>query len=318
MLKPMTNRPALMASRRVGSNNELRNRSQGGYHWRVSLDCLKRYVELGWPVLPIYEVEFGHCACWRGHECRSPGKHPRNPSGVHKATTDLRQIRRWLLKWPDCNWAIVTGGEHSLVVLDVDPRHEGDRTLRRLEVEFRRLPRTFTVRTGGGGWHHYFSMGGINPPIRNSAGRLGSGLDVRGEGGYVIVPPSQSLDGSYRIEVATSPAIIPDWLVELLRSAPRRDPSGRPSQSVTWIGSMHRPPGSLDEAVLEMIRTPEGRRNHTLNGLAYWAGRQIARGRLRESEAVSRLSNAAELSGLDDDEIDRTLLHGLEAGIEEG
>ena len=120
-----------------------------------------------------------------------PGKHPLIPNGHVGATTDLGQIRLWWSRWPDANIGIPAGERSGLLILDVDVDHHGFASLNALEEEHGQFPKTLTVRTGGGGIHIYLKY----PPgceIRNSVGRVGLGLDVRGEGGYTIAPPSRT------------------------------------------------------------------------------------------------------------------------------
>src|SRR5688572_32726626 len=84
-----------------------------------------------------------------------------------------------------------TGKKSGIVVLDVDVDDGGLESLAKLERAVAPAPKTARARTGGGGIHVFFR----NPrgtEIRNSAGLLGPGLDVRGEGGYVVVPPSRT------------------------------------------------------------------------------------------------------------------------------
>jgi hypothetical protein len=94
---------------------------------------------------------------------------------------------QWFRHWPDANIGIVTGEISNLIVLDVDPKHGGDASLQRLEHRFRPLPATVEAVTGGGGRHFYFAHpGGL---ARNRAG-LAQGIDLRGDGGYIVAPPS--------------------------------------------------------------------------------------------------------------------------------
>ena len=79
----------------------------------------------------------------------------------------------------------------GLLVLDVDPGSGGPESLAALERSYDPLPRTTRSRTGGGGVHVFFRYP-AEKEVRNSAGWLGLGLDVRGEGGYVVVPPSRT------------------------------------------------------------------------------------------------------------------------------
>ena len=91
------------------------------------------------------------------------------------------------------NMGIVTGKISGLCVLDIDKKSGGFETLENLTAEFGSLPQTPTAITGGGGRHFYFAAHGI----RNSAGVLGKGLDIRGDGGYVVCPPSVHENGTH-------------------------------------------------------------------------------------------------------------------------
>jgi Bifunctional DNA primase/polymerase, N-terminal len=99
-------------------------------------------------------------------------------------------IRAWFV-WPNANIGLVTD---SFVVADVDPRHHGAETMRKLVERYGPLPATWRVFTGGGGVHVYFK-----PPdgveITSGANRLGQGVDIRARGGYVILPPSNHVSG---------------------------------------------------------------------------------------------------------------------------
>ena len=147
----------------------------------------------GLPVFPVHTpTPEGPrpCSC-RKPDCQDVGKHPRTQNGLTDATTDPTRITQWWTQWPDANVAMATG---TVIVLDVDPRHGGDESLRDLEALHELLPETVSVETGGGGAHYWF-----HPPegreIRNSSGALGPGLDIRGAGGYVLVPPSLHQSG---------------------------------------------------------------------------------------------------------------------------
>jgi hypothetical protein len=157
-----------------------------------ALDHALRYAAQGMPVLPIWpalKFERGFtCGCGRGSRCAQPGKHPlaalvRN--GLKSATTSVATIRDWFTTWPDANVGIATG---DVVVIDIDPRHGGDEAL------LGELPPTWRVKTGGGGLHLYFRVP-VGVFIKNSAGQLGAGIDVRGQGGYVLAPPSNHVSG---------------------------------------------------------------------------------------------------------------------------
>ena len=116
------------------------------------------------------------------------GKRPLTKRGVHDATTDVLAIEQLFDRQPDANIGIATGALNGLVVLDIDPDHGGEQSLRALLEQYGPLSPTLCVATGGGGRHLYFRHPGGT--VRNSAGRLGAGLDIRGDGGYVVAPPS--------------------------------------------------------------------------------------------------------------------------------
>ncbi len=144
--------------------------------------------------------------------CR--GKVPLTGNGFHDATTDPAAIKA-MFRAPDAAVAICTGKASGLVVLDVDG-DDGAESLRQLERERGELPRTASVKTPRGGQHFYFQHPGGE--VRNSTGKLGCGLDVRGDGGYVVAPPSP---GYLHDEVAPV-AAPPEWLVGLMRMADRK------------------------------------------------------------------------------------------------
>jgi len=145
--------------------------------------------------------------------CEPGAKRPLTRNGHWDATTDSRVIERWWKRWPSANVGIPTGKKSGVVVLDVDIDDGGLESLAKLERTGTPTPKTARARTGGGGIHVFFR----NPSgtkIRNSAGLLGPGLDVRGDGGYVVVPPSRT-QGPYQW-VDSSPLAEASWLLERL------------------------------------------------------------------------------------------------------
>jgi hypothetical protein len=145
--------------------------------------------------------------------CEPRGKRPLTRNGHWDATKDPRVIGRWWGRWPSANIGVPTGNESGIVVLDVDPDAGGSESLAKLELAGGPVPMTARVRTGGGGIHLFFRYP-MGTEIRNSAGLLGPGLDVRGEGGYVVVPPSRTR-GPYQW-VERSPLAEASWLIECL------------------------------------------------------------------------------------------------------
>jgi hypothetical protein len=124
-------------------------------------------------------------------------------------------LRRWWRRWPSANLAAPMGKGSGLLVLDVDPDRGGEAALAQFERSCGPAPRTARARIGGGGLHLYLRYPSeAKVAVRNSAGYLGLGLDVRDEGGYVIVPPSQTV-GLYS-GVDRSPPAGAAWLLGCL------------------------------------------------------------------------------------------------------
>ena len=161
------------------------------------LDAALKYAARGWPVFQLHSIRDGRCTCLKS-EC-SPGKHPLFTGGFHTATTDPAIIRQW---WKERSWAnigIPTGRVSGFVVVDADPRHGGDDSLHDLKP----LPDTVRAITGSGGTHLLFAHPGGE--IRNGESLL-PGIDFRGDGGYIVVPPSLHISGRrYEWEIGAGP-----------------------------------------------------------------------------------------------------------------
>lgn len=182
-------------------------------------DAVLWLASLGFFLIPLHSpVGDGACSC--GHAtCGAKAKHPRTPSGSKDATRDPDALRTLFgVLYRNANVGIATGERAGIVVLDVDPRHGGDRALMELETRHGELPATPASTTGGGGLHFFFKHpGGV---IKNSVSKIGAGLDIRGAGGYVVAPPSVHVSGqSYSWITGRSPsdlplALPPSWLIQ--------------------------------------------------------------------------------------------------------
>lgn len=233
-----------------------------------------RYADLGWPVFPVHTPTgdaVRPCSCRRvtcprpgkhlchkntckdrgRHPCHqsvcdSAGKHPRTKNGVHDASTDEAKIRRWWDIWPGANIGVATGKEAGFFALDVDPLRCGAETLASLQTKHGRLPDTRSAATGGDGVHYLFKYPDF--PMKNFTGALGPGLDIKGEGGAIVVAPSLHASGKrYRWKNDAPIANAPEWLLRLLREA-----RGSGANGIAGVG------GAI----------PEGQRNNTLMSLA--------------------------------------------------
>src|SRR5262249_18429303 len=136
---------------------------------------------------------------------------------------DPEIIEAWWNAYPIANIAVATGRVSGVFVLDVDVKggRNGETDLRALEAKHGKLPVTIETITPTKARHLWFRMPTF--PVPNSVGLLAPGLDVRGDGGYVLVPPSQISGGRYEwsVDSAGEFADAPDWLI--------------PSASVTQI-----------------------------------------------------------------------------------
>ncbi len=205
------------------------------------------YCHRGWSVVPVRPRGKRPLLRWLAFQHRLPG---------------VDEIREWFARWPDANVAIVTGRVSGLIVLDVDPQHHGNASVAALEGEHGALPVTVEAVTGGGGRHVYFAHPG--GALGNRAG-IAAGVDVRGDGGYVVAPPSVHPSGEpYRWHEQRAPgevplAPLPGWLQSMLGG----DASGRRGRSIAaWRALIH-------------AGVPAGARNATvasLTGHLLWHG----------------------------------------------
>ena len=280
----------------------------------AALDAALGYAASGWAVFPVHTMRGERCSCNHWRTCESPGKHPRTPNGLKDASTTENVLRSWWTQWPDANVAIVTGAISGLVVLDVDGA-VGEASLEEQLAVHGPLPETVRARTGGEGRHLVFRHPGET--IRNSAGsKLGPCLDIRGDGGYIVAPPSLHKSGRlYEWEALhTDLADMPAWLLERLRDPPPLPPPvPMPIRRPGAPGAAYALEAVARE-VAALRATGPGGRNHQLNVAAFNLGQLVAGGELDEGLVVSELATAAAEVGLGEREISATMTSGLEGG----
>jgi hypothetical protein len=278
------------------------------------LDAALLYAQRGWAIFPCHSpAPGGGCSC-RHDDCPSPGKHPRVPNGLHAATTERVTITRWWRRWPAANVAIRTGSISDLVVIDVDPLHGGGDTLAELVARHGPLPDAVTVRTGSGGSHVYLTHPGWQ--VRNSTGTLlGPGIDVRGDGGYVIAPPSRHPCGGTYTWSGWSRVLppVPPWLVHRLQTPePRHIPAPQANFDVRANSPWARV--ALEREIGLVRSAPVGQRNATLNRASFCLGQIVAGGGLEAEEVEGLLLRAASAIGLGQREARLTVASGMTAG----
>src|SRR3990167_5821338 len=179
------------------------------------------YAEkLGWYVLPLHTPdENGACSCREGADCRNPGKHPRwaegtMEHGVLDATTDLAIIRGWWKRWPGANVGIAAG-KSGLIVIDQDGA----------PLDLPASDRETVTNLTALGSHLIYAKPS-DWAIGNQVGGLPGDIDVRGDGGLFVAPPSRHASGKmYQWEDGygphqMKPIPLPQFLLDLLRPAP--------------------------------------------------------------------------------------------------
>jgi len=194
------------------------------------LDHALAYAALGWRVAPV-----------------PPGH--KHPAGIDnwqtKATTDPAKIAKHWGRHPDHGVCIATGPGSGIVAIDIDTYAGGDDGWAELERSFGAAPETVEAVTGGGGRHLLFAYPGGHT-ITNSADHLPLGVDVRGEGGQIVVAPTihPKSGRTYAWEVEHDPldgyplAALPPWLIDLLTRPPIAQEARRERSEYTGSDSI--------------------------------------------------------------------------------
>ena len=278
------------------------------------LQAALAHARHGRAVLPVYWTNGGRCACGRA-DCPSPGKHPIPelvPRGVKQATTSRVVIRAWWAYAPLANPALATGEISGVAVLDVDGDHGGFDSLDQLEQQNGTLPQTQRVRTGAGE-HLYFIYPRIH--LKNTAGKLGPGLDVRCCGGYVVTVGAVHLSGhvyswqeGYRPD-QVSMAALPGWLLKRLTTPDPRPCLPRRSTGRSYAAA------ALASEEQQLLSTPVGQRNTRLNLAAFRLARFVACEALAHGDVEAVLFDVAARLGIPPHEARATISSGLRAGL---
>lgn len=186
------------------------------FNGNISLrEAARIYAGEGFSIIPLHWITRGKCSCGK-RDCASPAKHPLTQHGLKDASNDLAQIKTWWRKFPKANIGVCTGQvSGGLIVVDIDTAKGGNVTA----VD---IPITLEVETGNG-FHFWLRS---DQEIRNSAGKLGQGIDIRGGGGYVVAPPSVHSNGrTYTFRNQGPIAELPDDLIhKLIDPEPELEP----------------------------------------------------------------------------------------------
>jgi hypothetical protein len=236
------------------------------------------YAANGWAVFPLHNPKFGPtgipaCSCGKS-PCSSLGKHPRTITGLKDASKDADCIRAWWKQWPDANIAIATGEVSGIIVLDVDGE-AGKQSLADLMDEHGEFMESVEAETGGGGTHIIFRR--EEYAIQNSTSKLGPNLDIRGDGGYIVAPPSlHKTNKRYEwlercAPTERSPISMPYWMIGKLLAKPRtetHDHAPATDSGLHWLGKA-------------LAKASFGNRNET----GIWLACQLRDSGLNENEA---------------------------------
>jgi bifunctional DNA primase/polymerase-like protein len=239
--------------------------------------------------------------------CVPGGKQPLTPNGFHDATSSARFVHRWWQRTPAANIGLPTGARAGVVVVDVDVHSVGSgfAAFERARAEGIADGWGWLVRTPSGGIHAYY------PITANSEQRSwqapAAHVDFRGDGGYVIAPPSRiEANGAARsyevIATATRrPQPVESSRLRQFLDPPRRTPPVPPPGLPSGLPAG----GCRPEALARIVAlTPEGGRNHAL----FWASCRMAEDRNQTLEsALGHLMPAARHAGLPDREIETTI-----------
>lgn len=269
-------------------------------------------IEQGWEIVPVQ--------VW----LTSQGDKASKPyvKWSEGGTKDWEQARDWWVQWPDAVVGILTKNS-GLLVIDLDLHNEdADGILSWQQIldayNGGEMPQTFTVRTPTGGMHLYFNNS--DPRLKNSASKLGPGIDTRGagdkKGGLIYGPGSARFDGQYEVENDVPVIDLPKWLADLLAPV---EAERNPVADV-WASDPTRR-FTLDQArefcvkygLEPLVAAQNGARNNTLNiaakvmghfGPDFWP-REFAEQKLREV--------CEQIGYVEVDEIEATIRSGLEA-----
>ena len=244
-------------------------------------------------------------AGYKIHPCRK-NKTPHLNDWPNLASSDPEKIKQWWSEFPDASIGCACGPGSGVWVVDID-LPDGPEVWQSIIDEYGQIGETLEQQTGSGGRQLFFSYNGQE--IRNSAGKLGRNVDTRGNGGFVILPPSpHPSGGTYQWRVKKKPTKAPDWLYGLLKEEPEYNPTISHDKSCKYGQK------ALAGEIMNITSSGKGTRNDTLNKAAYSLGQLIAGGALSESDAERGLLGAAIAVGLTNKEAMATINSGFKKG----
>lgn len=291
------------------------------------------YAAHGWHAFPLgpNKVPLGLCSSCRDGRC--PGRDECSCGrdtchSFYAATTDAARIRKWFTEHPDWQLGVRTGALSGIVALDVDIHAGGDKSIAALQRKTGKLPDTVMQISGSDqSVHLLFAHPGHRVSI--NAGKLGDGLDVRGDGGYIVAAPTlhPRTGKPYRWKDNNPFGRLAPWpaaLDALVQPTPVTRPSteapvatGEPVRRVTGLRSdpVRRVAGLLEF----VLASTQNQRNTRLHWAACRFGELITLGEVEHDAAVEALYTAGRHIGLTHTELvgtgsGGTIFSGLAAG----
>lgn len=240
-------------------------------------------------------------------------KAPMIKGGFHNASNDPKAVKD--MPW-DRAERIAAAVPSGTFVVDIDPRHDGDRTVDALRNAGFSFPATRVHRTAGGGTHRFYSLPDEHAEAR-LRGKLGPGIDIKAGGkGYVVMPPTPGYDVQFN--GGAKPA--PEWMLEeLIKPEVKGEHSmgSLPKFFDQWEVGTDYGTKAMEGEIGRLLMTPVGERNNALNRAAFSLAQLAAGGELSHDEALSRLEMAGRTLTDDHEEVEQTIRSGWEAGLQE-
>ena len=266
-----------------------------------------------------------------------PDKRPLFAGWQEKATTDPEQINEWWRIYPGALPAIYVG-RAGLIAIDCDRHPDGNDGIKAfnqlVSANRGKLTNVPMTKTAGGGAHLFFKQPN-GEALGNGRGELPDGIDVRGVGGYVIAPGAVLPDGRQWTSVngrAPLPAAfkegkipeLPQWLKDIIRpnQQPNKDGINRCARRASEAADGSRGQAyaatALNGVVAELAAAPNGKRNETLNAVAFRMGKLTARGWIDEQTVTDALLGACDANKYLREHGHRATMKTIESGIEAG
>jgi uncharacterized protein YndB with AHSA1/START domain len=245
---------------------------------------------------------------WHIFPCKPLGKQPATRNGFKDATADAELIRRWWAAMPSANIGLRTGVASGVFVIDIDVKGGAagyDNWLALCKMHgWRSVPNVLAAGTPSGGAHFYFTYAAS---ITNARGSLPAGVDVRGEGGYVLLPPSDvdapatriingaRLPYTWLYPDATDIMSAPAWLLEVLTPTSAPAPAATPATTPSRAAKVTKPmPDGIAGILAKVAAQGEGSRNNVL----FWGANRLHEKGIPQTDAEVMLTPIAQAIGL--------------------